>query len=141
MEPPGTGAGAPRRGARLALAYLQGLSLSLKPSSGTEWSCGITAAGRAQKHRGEPEHIDKLDNDSKYSYPASTGYSEIWLFAPVCLVSLLTRKPNISKTSQVKAIQKQQTTIRKPIECAQEASSGGREWAEMTEGFHLCVCV
>ena len=91
---------------------------------------------RSNKHRGEPEHIDKLDNDSKYSYPA-TGYSDIWLFAPVCLVSLLTRKPNISKTSQVKAIQKQQTTIRKPIECAQEASSGGREWAEMTEGFHL----
>ena len=24
-----------------------------------------------------------------------------------------------------------------PIECAPEASSGGREWAEMTEGFHL----
>ena len=34
---------------------------------------------------------------------------------------------------------KQQTTIRKPIECAPEASSGGREWAEMTEGFHLEV--
>ena len=31
----------------------------------------------------------------------------------------------------------QQTTIRKAIECAPEASSGGREWAEMTEGFHL----
>ena len=39
--------------------------------------------------------------------------------------------------SQVKSIHKQQTTIRKPIECAPEASSGGREWAEMTEGFHL----
>ena len=38
---------------------------------------------------------------------------------------------------QVKSIHKQQTTIRKPIECAPEASSGGREWAEMTEGFHL----
>ena len=126
MEPPGPERLAAAHG---SLSPLQGLSLSLKPSSGTEWSCGITAAGRAQKHRGEPEHIDKLDNDSKYSYPA-TGYSEIWLFAPVCLVSLLTRKPNISKTSQVKAIQKQQTTIRKPIECAQEASSGGREWAE-----------
>ena len=37
----------------------------------------------------------------------------------------------------VKSIHKQQTTIRKPIECAPEASSGGREWAEMTEGFHL----
>ena len=36
-----------------------------------------------------------------------------------------------------RAIHKQQTTIRKPIECAPEASSGGREWAEMTEGFHL----
>ena len=24
-------------------------------------------------------------------------------------------------------------------ECAPEASSGGREWAEMTEGFHLEV--
>ena len=34
---------------------------------------------------------------------------------------------------------KQQTTIRKPIECAPKASSGGREWAEMTEGFHLEV--
>ena len=41
------------------------------------------------------------------------------------------------KSSQVKSIHKQQTTIRKPIECAPEASSGGREWAEMTEGFHL----
>ena len=30
-----------------------------------------------------------------------------------------------------------QTTLRKPIECAPEASSGGREWAEMTGGFHL----
>ena len=39
--------------------------------------------------------------------------------------------------SQVKSIHKQQTTIRKPIECDPEASSGGREWAEMTEGFHL----
>ena len=41
------------------------------------------------------------------------------------------------KSSQVKSIHKQQTTIRKPIKCAPEASSGGREWAEMTEGFHL----
>ena len=40
-------------------------------------------------------------------------------------------------TSQVKSIHKQQTTVRKPIECAPEASSGGREWAEMTKGFHL----
>ena len=40
---------------------------------------------------------------------------------------------------QVKSIHKQQTTIRKPIECAPEASRGGREWAEMTEGFHLEV--
>ena len=39
--------------------------------------------------------------------------------------------------SQVKSIHKQQTTIRKPIECAPEASSGGREWAEMTGGGHL----
>ena len=38
---------------------------------------------------------------------------------------------------QVKSIHKQQTTIRKPIGCAPEASSGGREWAEMTEGYHL----
>ena len=29
---------------------------------------------------------------------------------------------------------KQQTTIRKPIECAPEASRGGREWAETLEG-------
>ena len=36
-----------------------------------------------------------------------------------------------------KSIHKQQTTIRQPIECAPEASSGVREWAEMTEGFHL----
>ena len=42
---------------------------------------------------------------------------------------------------QVKSIQKQQTTIRKPIECAPEASSGGREWAEMTGGFHLVTKV
>ena len=41
------------------------------------------------------------------------------------------------ESSQVKSIHKQQTTVRKPIECAPEASSGGREWAEMTEGFHL----
>ena len=41
------------------------------------------------------------------------------------------------KSSQVKSIHKQQTTIRKPIECAPEASSGGREWAEMTGGVHL----
>ena len=34
---------------------------------------------------------------------------------------------------QVKYIHKQQTTIRQPIECAPEASRGGREWAEMTE--------
>ena len=39
------------------------------------------------------------------------------------------------KSSQVKSIQiKQQTTIRKPIECAPEASRGGRESMEMTEG-------
>ena len=40
----------------------------------------------------------------------------------------------LSKSSQVKSIQKQQTTIRKPIECAPEASSGGRESMEMAEG-------
>ena len=40
---------------------------------------------------------------------------------------------------EVKSIHKQQTTIRKPIECAPEASRGGREWAEMTEGVHLEV--
>ena len=33
----------------------------------------------------------------------------------------------------------QQTTIRQPIECAPEASSGGREWEEMKGGFHLEV--
>jgi hypothetical protein len=38
------------------------------------------------------------------------------------------------KSSQVKSIQKQQTTIRKPIECAPEASRGGRESMEMAEG-------
>jgi hypothetical protein len=36
-------------------------------------------------------------------------------------------------SSQVKSIQKQQTTIRKPIECAPEASRGGRESMEMAE--------
>ena len=36
--------------------------------------------------------------------------------------------------AQVKSIQKQQTTIRKPIECAPEASRGGRESMEMAEG-------
>ena len=36
-----------------------------------------------------------------------------------------------------KSIHNPQTTRRQPIECAPEASSGGREWAEMTEGFHL----
>jgi hypothetical protein len=35
------------------------------------------------------------------------------------------------KSSQFKSIQKQQTTIRKPIECAPEASRGGRESMEM----------
>ena len=43
----------------------------------------------------------------------------------------------LSASSHVKSIHKQQTTIRQPIECAPEASSGGREWAEMTKGFHL----
>jgi hypothetical protein len=43
----------------------------------------------------------------------------------------------LASMCQVKSIHKQQTTIRKPIECAPAASSGGREWAEMTEGFHL----
>jgi hypothetical protein len=36
-----------------------------------------------------------------------------------------------------KPIQKQQTTIWKPIECAPEASRGGRESMEMAEGIHL----
>ena len=40
-------------------------------------------------------------------------------------------------SSQVYRIHKQQTTIRQPIECAPEASRGGRERAEMTERFHL----
>ena len=42
-----------------------------------------------------------------------------------------------SHVINVKSRHKQQTTIRQPIECAPEASSGGREWAEMTKGFHL----
>ena len=40
-------------------------------------------------------------------------------------------------SSQVKSSHKHQTTKRKPIECAPEASSGGREWAEMTGGVHI----
>jgi len=44
------------------------------------------------------------------------------------------QSPFLVKSSQVKSIHKQQTTIRKPIECAPEASRGGREWAEMAEG-------
>jgi hypothetical protein len=36
--------------------------------------------------------------------------------------------------AEVKSIQKQQTTIRKPIECAPVASRGGRESMEMAEG-------
>ena len=59
-------------------------------------------------------------------------------------VSCVSRLPPVSfyrymYSTEVKSIRKQQTTIRKPIECAPEASSGGREWAEMTEGFHLEV--
>jgi hypothetical protein len=34
--------------------------------------------------------------------------------------------------SQVKSLQKQQTPLRKPIECVLEASRGGRESMEMT---------
>ena len=46
MEPPGPERLAAAHG---SLSPLQGLSSLLKPSSrGTEWSCGITAAGRAQ---------------------------------------------------------------------------------------------
>ena len=41
-----------------------------------------------------------------------------------------------TSTSQVKSTH-EQTSIWQPIECAPEASSGGREWAEMTEGVHL----
>jgi hypothetical protein len=47
------------------------------------------------------------------------------------------RHPGVFLPSQVKSIHKQQTTIRKPIECAPEASSGGRESMEMAEGVHL----
>ena len=35
-------------------------------------------------------------------------------------------------SSQVKSTHKQQTTKRQPIECAPEASSGGREWTDLT---------
>ena len=45
------------------------------------------------------------------------------------------RNSTVPGSQQVKSIHKQQTTIRKPIECAPEASSGGREWAEMTGGL------
>ena len=61
---------------------------------------------------------------------------------PVCLftfVSFTFLLHDEVKSSQVKSIHKQQTTIRKPIECAPVASRGGREWAEMTEGVHLEV--
>ena len=44
------------------------------------------------------------------------------------------QRVELSVYEQVKSIHKQQTTIRKPIECAPEASSGGRESMEMTEG-------
>ena len=46
---------------------------------------------------------------------------------------------NFESSQVYYCIHKQQTTIRKPIECAPEASNGGREWAEMTGGFHLEV--
>jgi hypothetical protein len=49
----------------------------------------------------------------------------------------VTRLPPVSFNSySVTTVHKQQTTIRKPIECAPEASRGGREWAEMAEGIH-----
>ena len=54
--------------------------------------------------------------------------------AAAIIKNFLGGKPASSGSSQVKSIHKQQTTIRKPIECAPEASRGGREWAEMTEG-------
>ena len=38
--------------------------------------------------------------------------------------------------SQVKSVHKQQTTIRKPLKCAPEASCGGRESMEMAKGIH-----
>ena len=44
---------------------------------------------------------------------------------PVC--ARVSRACPVCVPAQVKSIHKQQTTIRKPIECAPEASSGGRE--------------
>ena len=68
----------------------------------------------------------------------------------VCVFSIPPRPPKHTKLrtsyffcvhllplSTVSSQVYEQTTIRKPIECAPEASSGGREWAEMTEGFRL----
>ena len=48
------------------------------------------------------------------------------------LLDLTREYDGLGSTRISQVTHKQQTTIRKPIECAPEASSGGREWAEMT---------
>jgi hypothetical protein len=64
------------------------------------------------------------------------GLARAWLFTKSPLVERHVRRLGFSL--EVKSIHKQQTTIRKPIECAPEASSllssGGRESMEMAEG-------
>ena len=72
--------------------------------------------------------VTALNSAPVIFYPTDTfAELEPWFFSGRQLCSQV-----------LKSIHKQQTTLRKPIECAPAASSGGREWAEMTDlCFHL----
>ena len=74
----------------------------------------------------------------------STTQGQLYPCAPVCPVCVpappgdfLPAERNTVTVRLLASQVKSSLYINNTYECAPEASSGGREWAEMTEGFHL----
>ena len=88
-----------------------------------------------RRHPNRPPRLHQHHHHLRRRQPSRLGAATLTSTSYLSIIkNFLGGKPASSGSSQVKSIHKQQTTIRKPIECAPEASRGGREWAEMTEG-------
>ena len=82
---------------------------------------------------GRTSQVKSLECQALKSQNLNHGQDSQALKACAIQLTFSCSTSSLRESSQVySSIHKQQTTIRKPIECAPEASSGGREWAEMT---------
>ena len=121
-------------------APMQAFSISLlSPQSGRPWPKPLKPWGR----RGQA-HSHKGCNSADYllqKHGSSATRHVFFVTGDILLIHARRCRESASqvKSSTYTSTTDNHSTIRKPIECAPAASSGGWEWAEMTEGFHLEV--